>query len=324
VRIPKSKALYVSAAALVAILSGTTATAAAAHKTVTVEDNGQRRVVRGFTFGSLSSFLRRHGVKVGPKDRVSADLSADVQDGMTVVIESPKHIELKDATKAHSLDTFAKTVGELLKDEHVVLGPEDKVNLPLAAPVRSGEEIDIVRRQTKISHETQKIPFQTIRRRTDALYVGQKRVLTHGVEGLLEVKTTSVYVNGHRVRRTVDHTVIKKPVNQIVEIGTRQRPFHLAGRGVGGLEVMKAITVSATAYPAGGRTYSGLPAQPGVISVDPSVIPLGSRVYIPGFGVMIAADRGTAIIGNRIDICMSTYAEAAAWGRRTITIYVLK
>lgn len=87
-------------------------------------------------------------------------------------------------------------------------------------------------------------------------------------------------------------------------------------------------TMEATAYlPTDGSpeglTAMGIPATRGVVAVDPRVIPLGSRVYIPGYGVAIAADTGGAIRGERIDLCMETYSECMNFGRRDVQVYVL-
>jgi len=80
------------------------------------------------------------------------------------------------------------------------------------------------------------------------------------------------------------------------------------------------LTVIATAYSLPGSTASGLPVGPGVVAVDPTVIPLGTRMYVPGYGPAIAADTGMAIKGLRIDLWFATLAQAQAWGARTVTI----
>ena len=80
------------------------------------------------------------------------------------------------------------------------------------------------------------------------------------------------------------------------------------------------ITVTATGYSIRGRTASGLPTAPGVVAVDPSLIPLGTRLTIPGYGEGVAADTGGAVQGNVIDVWFPTNAQALAWGRRTLTI----
>ena len=87
-------------------------------------------------------------------------------------------------------------------------------------------------------------------------------------------------------------------------------------RFVGG----KTLTMSITGYSLPGRTATGLPVGWGVVAVDPSVIPLGTHLWIPGYGEAIAADVGSAIIGQRIDLWFPTVAQADFWGRRTVTI----
>ena len=80
------------------------------------------------------------------------------------------------------------------------------------------------------------------------------------------------------------------------------------------------LTVTATAYTLAGHTATGAPVGYGVVAVDPSVIPLGTRMTIPGYGEGVAADTGGAIQGAVIDLWFPTAAEAANWGRRTVTI----
>lgn len=90
-----------------------------------------------------------------------------------------------------------------------------------------------------------------------------------------------------------------------------------------------AFTMEASAYlPSDGNgdgiTALGIPATYGVAAVDPRVIPLGTRLYIEGYGEAIAADTGGAIRGGKIDLCMESYGEAMNFGRRNVTVYVLK
>jgi 3D (Asp-Asp-Asp) domain-containing protein len=82
----------------------------------------------------------------------------------------------------------------------------------------------------------------------------------------------------------------------------------------------RTLTVSATGYSLQGRTSTGLPVGFGIIAVDPNVIPLGTRMSIPGYGEGVAADTGGAVQGLTIDLWFPTLAEALAWGRRTVTI----
>jgi 3D (Asp-Asp-Asp) domain-containing protein/peptidoglycan hydrolase CwlO-like protein len=80
------------------------------------------------------------------------------------------------------------------------------------------------------------------------------------------------------------------------------------------------MTVSSTGYCLKGNTATGVPTSHGVVAVDPSVIPLGTRMYVPGYGEGVAADTGSAVQGRMIDLWFSSCAEAMAWGMRTVTI----
>ncbi|KPV43224.1 ubiquitin-like domain-containing protein [Alicyclobacillus ferrooxydans] len=320
-QIPKSKALYLILGAIVAVLAGAGVTAKAAYKTVTVVNHGQRRVVRGFTFGTLGSFFRQENIPVSQRDRVSPGLSAHVHNGMAIVIQSPKVVTLVDGKSSATLQTFAPTVSEFLSQQGVQLGPESRVSVPLQSALCDGEQIQVHDYRTTTSVKTEAIQFQTIRRRTSSLYVGQQSVLTHGVKGSEAITTTTVLRDGKAIRTTTTTRVVRKPVNEVIEVGTRPHVQHLSARGVGSFVILRQFTVVATAYVAGGVTATGVPAQPGVIAVDPSVIPLGTKLYIPGIGIVRAEDTGSAIQGYRIDICVSSIGLADSWGARTITIY---
>lgn len=83
----------------------------------------------------------------------------------------------------------------------------------------------------------------------------------------------------------------------------------------------RQLVVSATCYDLPGRTATGMPVGPGVVAVDPLVIPLGTRMNVPGYGNGVAADVGGGIKGDTIDLWM-TPSQCAAWGRRTVTITI--
>jgi len=111
---------------------------------------------------------------------------------------------------------------------------------------------------------------------------------------------------------TVAHEAQQK--SQQLQQGTTPPPPPSSGK--------RQLAVSATCYDLPGRTATGMPVGRGVVAVDPSVIPLGSRLYIPGYGNGVAADVGGGIRGNIIDLWYPTYAECAAWGRRTVSITI--
>jgi 3D (Asp-Asp-Asp) domain-containing protein/peptidoglycan hydrolase CwlO-like protein len=83
------------------------------------------------------------------------------------------------------------------------------------------------------------------------------------------------------------------------------------------------MTVSSTGYCLRGMTATGIPVAWGVIATDPTVIPLGTRMFVPGYGQGVAADTGSAVKGAMIDLWFPTCAQAIQWGRRTVTITLL-
>jgi len=82
----------------------------------------------------------------------------------------------------------------------------------------------------------------------------------------------------------------------------------------------RTIVVSSTGYSLPGHTSTGIPVGFGVVAVDPAVIPLGTRLTVPGYGEAVAADTGSGVHGADIDLWFPTLAAARAWGRRTVTI----
>jgi len=119
----------------------------------------------------------------------------------------------------------------------------------------------------------------------------------------------------------------------VVRAKGRWKPFVAAVVcgfvGIGAVPASNAepsyrLRVDAVAYSLPGKTTIGIPVRKGVVAVDPKLIPLRSRLYVPGYGKAIAADVGTAVKGRIIDVWFPTLAEARAWGRRTVVIKVYR
>src|SRR5215831_797937 len=134
------------------------------------------------------------------------------------------------------------------------------------------------------------------------------------------------YIAGLAAERRLNSATITGLVQQAQSIEAKARlisavtPATGGGTAPGSGSVTGTVTVTATGYSMPGRTATGAPVGWGVVAVDPSVIPLGTRMTIPGYGEGIAADTGGAIQGNTIDLWFPTLAQARDWGRRTVTI----
>jgi 3D (Asp-Asp-Asp) domain-containing protein len=154
------------------------------------------------------------------------------------------------------------------------------------------------------------IPYPTLRKPTSQLRSGTYRTVHEGSNGEKEV-VYRVYsrTDGVELRREVESTrIIKKPVAEVIEEG---RSAQLPSRGYfSGRRVVLMVATTYDPYHDGssfhGRTFSGLLGGYGVVAVDPRFIPIGTRLYIEGYGYAIAADTGGAIKGNRIDLAIDS------------------
>lgn len=123
-----------------------------------------------------------------------------------------------------------------------------------------------------------------------------------------------------------DGVVGSQTMAALSEASGRDVPDESASASTGNYK--RSIVMEATAYTANdpgnsGYTASGHRLQHGMVSVDPNVIPLGTKLYIEGYGYAVADDTGGAIVGNRIDLAMDTTSEAYDFGRRDVVVHVL-
>lgn len=174
---------------------------------------------------------------------------------------------------------------------------------------------------------------QTIHRLTIDLAPGRSAVIARGTPGILEVRVRYGQRDGGPVHRSVLWSQIVRAARpRIVAEGVGGTPLSLfEAHGIAHMVYMarSAIEMLATAYTADsaggdGMTAVGRRAGFGIVAVDPRVIPLGTRLYIPGYGLAIAGDTGGDIVGHRIDLGFDSLHDAMLFGRRAVTVYSLK
>ena len=157
-------------------------------------------------------------------------------------------------------------------------------------------------------------------------YVKNKKVIATVISLLvIFITTIKTYANENKEIDNNNSIRIENSIKQ-KEIGIKRRLIEMDNKNIKGRQ-MKVKATAYTGSPAegGDMTYLGTKCREGyTIAVDPKVIPLGTRVYIPQFGkVFVAEDTGSAIKGKKIDIFMNSYAKAMEWGIRYIDIIIL-
>jgi 3D (Asp-Asp-Asp) domain-containing protein/peptidoglycan hydrolase CwlO-like protein len=138
----------------------------------------------------------------------------------------------------------------------------------------------------------------------------------------------NAYLASLRRQQDLNRSQISKLSAQAAASEERSEDISAGGGGGGGAapppgpppQSGSKVTVSSTGYCLRGTTATGIPVGWGVIAVDPSFIPLGTRMFVPGYGEGVAADTGSAVKGAVIDVWFPTCAQALQWGWRTVTI----
>jgi 3D (Asp-Asp-Asp) domain-containing protein len=175
------------------------------------------------------------------------------------------------------------------------------------------------------------IQFAVVTKKDESLEKGKEKTITSGKKGLVSKQYEVLLENGEEVsRKLISEQKVAEKQDKVVAVGTKDLSIQVS-RGAAD-EPGKEFYVTATAYTAycngcSGRTATGLNlrANPNmkVIAVDPRVIPLGSKVYVEGYGYAVAADTGGAIKGYIVDLFMPSNQDCYRWGRKKVKIKIL-
>ncbi len=222
--------------------------------------------------------------------------------------------------------TSAATVGKLLGLLKITLKPLDRTDPAPGQAITDGMEVLITRVTCREVTEDSMVPSKTVVLAEPDMPAGFTKILSHGSNGLARRVWRVWEKDGEETSRgLLSEEVLARKSDTVVLRGTYGAPDR-------GGSWHRPLVMTATAYDPGprscgryadGYTATGVKAEKGVVAVDDRIIRMGTRLYIPGYGFAVAADRGSAIKGMRIDLCYPTYREAIQFGRRKVKVYLL-
>lgn len=316
-----------------ALASSAKTQASATHRAVTFESNGTA-TEHATDATTVGAFLRERNIVAGPHDYLEPAADTPLSDGITIVYRAAVPVTIATAHDSVSVLSSAEDVGALLEEQHVQLGSQDQVQPSLSDPVPSNGTVRIARVLTWDRSERRAIVPQTIHRIDFALSPGSSRIIATGSTGQRDVMVRFTQRDNGKIQRTIlaSHVTVKAHPRIVAEgVGEYDAFARFEARGIEktSYTAQSAMQMVATAYTAScsgcsGITASGRPAGHGIVAVDPNVIPLGTRLYIPGYGFAVAGDTGGAIHGSRIDLGFNSERDAMLFGRRDVTVYRLK
>ena len=264
--------------------------------------------------------------------------------GQEITVRRSQTIYIDYYGEKMTVSSYGETVSELLDRLNLSLSENDTVSWPLNDETYDGMSL----RVENIIHQeqtyTETIPHITSYYQDPSLPEGMEVVMVEGSDGELLCTATVTYLNGREVRRTVlTETLTRSPVEEVIALGSglaastptdADMPIITDNKII--LPTGEVLTYvgctdgRATAYYNQGTTATGTVAQEGVVAVDPTFIPHGTRMFIITndgeyvYGIAAAEDSGDSnIIGNRIDLWFPTREECIQFGYRDCTIYFL-
>jgi uncharacterized protein YabE (DUF348 family) len=307
---------------------------------ITVIIDGKETNIITYT-SRVEDTLERNGITVGLKDKIQPGLDSEVKSGDKIIIKRAVNVNVAVDGKTLQIATAESNVDEMLAAEGITVSEYDRVSPLKIQSITNGMNITITRVSSEVVKDVKSIDYATEIKKDNSLASNVTKVVQEGQSGEREITTRVVYEDGKEVSRTVvSDSVTRQPVQKVLLQGT----LGVLNVSRGGEQVLykKSVRVKATAYcpdfqctgkhrTSNGyaRTATGTiakrnPSGYSTIAVDPDVIPLGTKVYVEGYGFAIAEDTGGAIQGNKIDVYLDTHSEALDWGVRYKNVYILK
>jgi len=300
----------------------------------TVVENGQEMQLRS-SRETVATALRDVGVRLGPGDRVQPPLDTELSTGLQIHVEHAAQVIVTLPEAKISLYTLSEDVGSALEESGITLPANFRINPTGDTRIEPGMEIHVIGISEEQVQDTERIARQTVYRPDASLAYGARRV-EQGQDGVQYRRYRVIYENGIAVTRELEAEWFDpQPVDTVIYYSTAvpRAAEELPADRPDESEILRTINVWATWYnpasagrppsdPSYGITATGVPVVRGVVATDPSVIPLGTRLFVPGYGYAVAGDTGGGIRGNMIDLGYPDGVQVD-WRSRWVDIYIL-
>ncbi len=300
-------------------------------KEVTISVDGNQSKL-WTTESKVKNILEEANIEVTEHDKVSLALDAEVGADNKIDIQKAFQLTLVDGLKERQVWSTSTTVANFLKQQDIRLDEFDRVENDLEEVITPEDKIKIVRVEKVTDVVEESLDFAVETKSDSSLLKGKEKVITQGENGKVSRTYEVTKENGKVVKKVLkSEEVIQKPKTKVVAIGSKVVTAKVS-RGNSSAGSGKEFYVTATAYTPNCNGCSGVSASGinlnsnsnlKVIAVDPSVIPLGTKVWVEGYGNAIAGDTGGAIKGKKIDVLVQTKQQANNWGRKKVRIKIL-
>lgn len=292
---------------------------------VTIDDSLEEIVTTYQTTSMrVDSFLENHSIDyVYGQDIIDVQMHDGIDDGMKIHITKAFPVSVTADGKTHTVITLPTTVGEILAELCIVPGSQDLLNTEIDAPVYKDEEILLQRVRTEYETKTVKTDFEVKYIADSSLVIGETKVEQKGRKGVKEETYEVTYIDGEEAKRTLYATEVKKKKrDKLIHYGTK----ILSGipSGLKYKEKISRVRAVSYYYPGNPRGSYGLQCEYGTCAVDRDLIPLGSLLYIEGYGYAVANDVGSAIKGKTVDVYMERLGQCGIWGARWCDVYIVR
>ncbi|EPB9286631.1 resuscitation-promoting factor [Listeria monocytogenes] len=308
---------------------------------ITINDNGTKKDVWS-TKANVADLLKDENITTRPQDVLNVALDTKLKNGLEVNINRAIQLSLQNGAKKDTVWTTKTKVSDLLAEKNIKLDQDDRVSPAKDSNLKEKMTVEVTYVNSKAEKKNEQVKFETVYKEDDSLNKGVEKVVQEGKNGKKVVEYKVTFENGKEKKRDViKENVTSNKTDKLVVRGTKEKVVATPVSNVSTSSATSSSSSSASSTPSGGKTYKmestaysgggttaygiNLSANPGlkVIAVDPRIIPLGSKVWVEGYGEAIAGDTGGAIKGNIVDVYFPNESQCYSWGRRMVTVKVL-